>query len=319
MTGSPRILVHSPREGEARRYADLIRGQFPEACIATSTNAEEAGREAGDTEILVGWFFPRSIFAQAPGLRWIHKVSAGVEDVAFHPDLRPEVILTRTDGACIAPRMVEYVLGAIFAVVQQFPRAWQQQRERHWQQYPVGIARGSTVGIAGIGDIGSAVARAVQSNGMRAIGWRRSPVTSDCVERVYAGKAELGAFAAACDFLVIVLPATTETRNIFDGGVFSVMKKTAWLINVGRGSVVDESALARALTAGAPGGAVLDVYAEEPLPQTSPLWSMENVLMTPHVSGPIVPEDVVACFLDNYRRYRRNEPLHRRIDRSRGY
>ncbi len=261
MSASPKILVHSPRHGEAQRYADLIRAQFPDARIAQSTNGEDAQREAADAEILVGWFFPRSVFAQAPQLRWVHKVSAGVEDVAFHADLRPDVVLTRTDGAMIAPRMIEYVLGAIFAIVQQFPRAWRQQRERHWQSFPVGIARGSTVGIAGMGDIGTAIAQAVQRNGMRVVGWRRSNIAADAVERLYVGNAELESFAAACDFLVIVLPATAETKGIFGSDAFAAMKRSAWLINVGRGAVVDETALAQALGAGQIAGAVLDVYA----------------------------------------------------------
>lgn len=319
MMSSPKILVHSPRDGEAERYASLIRAECPEVVLATSTNAEEAQERVRDADILVGWFFPRSVFAHAPRLRWVHKVSAGVEDIAFHSDIGPEVVLTRSDGAMIAPRMIEYVLGAIFGIVQHFPRAWAQQRERRWQPFPVGIARGSTAGVAGLGDIGAAIAHALALNGIGVIGWRRSRTPSSAVERVHVGDEELAAFAAACDFLVIVLPATTETKAIFSHDVFAAMKRSSWLINVGRGAVVDEIALAQAVATGTIAGAVLDVFAEEPLPQNSPLWALDNVLITPHVSGPIVPEDVVGCFLENLQRYRRGEPLRRRIDRSRGY
>src|SRR5438067_3303382 len=115
---SPRILVHSPRNGEARRYADLVRAQRSDADIVVSTMPAEAEQAIHEAEILLGWFFPPSMFSKAARLRWIHKVSAGVEDVAFNPDILPSVALTRTDGSTIAPRMVEYVLGSIFAIVQ---------------------------------------------------------------------------------------------------------------------------------------------------------------------------------------------------------
>ena len=141
----PRILVHSPRDGEARRYAELVRGAYSDAPVTVSTTAEQAERAIEDAEILVGWFFPPAIFAKAARLRWIHKVSAGVEDVVGNPDVPADVVLTRTDGSMIAPRMVEYVLGAIFAIVQGFARAWRQQRERRWQTFPVCLARGQSV------------------------------------------------------------------------------------------------------------------------------------------------------------------------------
>ena len=277
--------------------------------------AEQAIHEA---EILLGWFFPPSMFSKAARLRWIHKVSAGVEDVAFNPDIPPGVALTRTDGSTIAPRMVEYVLGSIFAIVQRFPQAWKQQRERHWQSFPVGLAKGRTVGIAGLGEIGGAIARAMHANGMRVVGWRRTRTECPSVERVYAGQEELVPFVAASDFVVIVLP-TAATKELFSSEVFSAMKPSAYLINVGRGAAVDEEALARAILDGEIAGAALDVFVDEPLPPTSPLWGIEQILITPHVSGPIVPEDVVGCFLDNLGNYMRGEPLQRQVDRSRGY
>jgi len=319
MTAHPTILVHSPGPGEAARYAELIVAKTRGAKVSISNTAEDAERLAGDAEILVGWQFPPAMFARATRLRWIHKVSAGVEDIAFNPVIRPDVMLTRTDGAMIAPRMIEYVLGAIFAIVQRFPQAWRQQRERRWDSFPVGVAKGSTVGVAGLGDIGGAIAGALQHNGMRVVGWRRTRAKLSGVDRVYAGREELEAFVAVCDFVIIVLPATAETQNLFSPAVFAAMKPSAWLINVGRGAVVDEAALATAVREKTLAGAVLDVFAEEPLPADSPLWDFESVLITPHVSGPIVPEDVIGCFLENLQSYLQGEPLHRQVDRGRGY
>ena len=311
--------MHSPRNGEAQRYADLVRAARPDADIVISTKPAEAEQAIHEAEILLGWFFPPSMFSKAERLRWIHKVSAGVDDVAFNPDIPSEVTLTRTDGSMIAPRMVEYVLGSIFAIVQRFPKAWKQQHERRWQSFPVGLAKGRTVGVAGLGDIGGAIARAVHANGMRVVGWRRTPTECSSVDRVYAGREELVPFVAACDFVVIVLPATAATKGLFSSEVFSAMKPSAHLINVGRGAAVDEEALALAILDGRIAGAALDVFVDEPLPPSSPLWEIEQILITPHVSGPVVPEEVVGCFLDKLGNYLRGEPLQCQVDRHRGY
>jgi phosphoglycerate dehydrogenase-like enzyme len=311
--------VHSPRNGEAQRYANLVRSGCPDADVVISTTAADAEQAIHEAEILVGWFFPSSMFAKAARLRWIHKVSAGVDDIALNPDIPANVVLTRTDGSMLAPRMVEYVLGAIFAIVQRFPQAWRQKRERQWHSFSVGLARGRTVGVAGLGDIGRIVARALHVNGMRVIGWRRTAAACPDVERLYAGRDELLPFVAACDFVVLVLPATKDTQSVFAKEVFAAMKPSTYLINVGRGAVVDETALAEAIRRGSIAGAALDVFEEEPLPPSSALWDLEQVLITPHVSGPVVPEEVVGCFLDNLSNYRSGEPLQRQVDRVRGY
>jgi glyoxylate/hydroxypyruvate reductase len=319
MRTTPNILVHSPREGEAERYRQLISARVPDAQVCISRTECEAQMAIKQADILVGWFFPPSIFKMANKLKWIHKVSAGVEDIAFLPDIDPGVPITRTDGSLIAPRMVEYVIGAIFAITQRFHLAWRQQTERRWEPYEVGLARGKTVGVAGVGDIGSAIGSALQANGMHASGWRRRRATSPGFDALYAGGEELEAFVASCDFVVIVLPATPHTRRLFGARVLGKMKPTAWLINVGRGSVVDEAALAAAVASRSIAGAVLDVFEEEPLPASSRLWELDNVWITPHVSGPIVPEDVVSCFIDNLQRFRRGRPLERAVDRTFGY
>src|SRR5207244_5960056 len=126
-------------------------------------------------------------------------------------------------------------------------------------------------------------------------------------------------FVAACDFVVIVLPATPATSGLFSSAVFSAMKSSAYLINVGRGAIVDEEALARAILDGQIAGAALDVFVEQPLPLTSRLWEIDRILITPHVSGPIIPEDVIGCFLENLRSYLRGDPLRRQVDRRRCY
>ncbi|HTV71255.1 MAG TPA: D-2-hydroxyacid dehydrogenase [Rhizobiaceae bacterium] len=232
----------------------------------------------------------------------------------------PALMVSRTDGSAIAPRMVEYVLGAIYATTQQFPRAWAQARDRAWRPYLVGRASGKVVGVAGLGDIGALIALALNRNGMRVVGWRRSKAPlPDGVDKVYHGADELPAFASACDFLVSVLPATDQTKRIFDADIFAAMKREAVFINVGRGHSVDEDALADALEGDVIAGAVLDVFEREPLPTESRLWGLKNLTITPHVSGPLLPEDVISSFLENLARFRAGQPLHKLVDRRRGY
>lgn len=314
------VLIFTPDAREAGRYGELLRASIDDANFTVASCAEDALAAIGQAEILFGWKFPDGLLAHARALRWIHKVSAGVEDVVFDPDLPASVRLTRSAGEAIAPRMIEYVLCAIYMTTQRFPRALRQQQRKLWSNYMIDKARGKIVGVAGLGDIGSAVAQALAKNGMRVFGWRRSRGEAvSGIEQIFAGREELEPFVSACDFVVCVLPTTAETTGVFSAAVFSAMQSHAVFINVGRGASVNENALADAVARGVIGGAVLDVFCEEPLPETSPLWDLEQVIITPHVAGPIVPEDVVGMFIDNFRRYRAGESLHREIDLRRGY
>lgn len=314
------ILIFSPDAWEAERYGALLRAAIVDADITVATSKDAAEAAIGRTEILFGWKFPAGLMAKAPNLRWVHKISAGVEDVVIHEPLPASARLTRSDGSAIAPRMIEYVLCAIYMTTHQFPRALRQQSRKLWLNYLVDKAQGKTVGVAGLGDIGGAIAQALAKNGMRVHAWRRSyGGSAPGVERIFAGREELESFVSGCDFVVSVLPTTAETKNVFSAAVFAAMRKHAVFINVGRGASVDEDALADAVARKVIGGAVLDVFRDEPLPAASPLWDMEQVIITPHVSGPVVPEDVVGIFIDNFRRYRAGAPLLREIDIQRGY
>lgn len=320
MTGLPPVLVFSPEVAEAQHYLELLHRDRPALRVTAASTLTDALGTGAEAEILLGWRFPAGLVGALPKLRWVHKISAGVEDLALGGTLPPGVRLTRTDGAAIAPRMVEYVLGAIYMKTQRFERAWRQQARRHWELFMVDLAAGrKTVGVAGLGDIGGTIARALSANGMRVVGWRRAAVAAEGVERVYAGIEELPDFVAECDFVVSVLPTTQETAGVFSQKIFAAMRPEAIFINIGRGASVDERALIAALRQGRIAGAVLDVFAEEPLPPESPLWGMEQVTITPHISGPLIPEDVLPLFLRNLRRYAAGEPLLREIDLERGY
>lgn len=314
------ILIFTPDGQEARRYRQLCAEALPAATINAASSAEEAEPFAGQAEILVGWKFPDSIFQKARSLRWIHKLGAGVDDVAFRGDLPTDIVLTRNEGAALAPRMVEYVVAAVFALSQRLHLCMRNQQRRAWKPVRTDLTTDKVVGVAGLGDIGSLVARRMTENGMRVVGWRRSTLRDvPFVDHVYCGDEEFDDFLSVTDFLVSVLPATPQTRHLFNADTFAKMKRTACFINIGRGTSVDEVALAHALRTGVINGAVLDVFEQEPLSPDSELWDLENLIITPHMSGPIIPEDAVPVFLENAKRFAAGEKLLKQIDRTRGY
>src|SRR5690606_19668854 len=203
---------------------------------------------------------------RAAKLRWFHKFAAGVDDIIAAGTLPDRAVLTRTDGRVFGRRMAEYVIAYMLAHTQNIPRVLQQQAQRRWRPFLTRTLAGKTVGIAGLGDIGQEIVRRAAALDMRVVGWRRTPSPAPGVERVYAGSGELHAFLGECDFLVIVLPLTPSTRGLFDDAALAAMPEGAYLINVGRGPVVQEQALLRALQSGRLAGAVLDVFDVEPLP-----------------------------------------------------
>ncbi len=256
------------------------------------------------------------VLERMPNLRWVQSTYAGV-DPLLQPGLPRGYQLTGVKGV-FGPLMSEYVLGQIISVERQFRRLDQAQAESRWEPLPYRGLDGCTLGIAGLGSIGRRIAATAGHFGMRVLGYKRSPGEVDGVERVYSGDA-FPEFAAAVDYLVLVLPATDETRGLVGAQVLAEMGERAWLINVGRGPVVDQAALVEALRNNVIGGAILDVFEEEPLPSSSPLWRLPNAVVTPHVAAESFPEDIARIFADNWRRYQAGESLLYPIDFERGY
>jgi glyoxylate/hydroxypyruvate reductase A len=246
-------------------------------------------------------------------------MGAGIDDIAQDWPFGSSVILTRTDGRALAQPMAEYVLAALFGEMQRFAHAAKLRAARQWDYYMVGSLREKAVGVAGLGDIGAYIAERLRPFAGRVVGWRRSAGACEAVDAVYAGRGQLREFVAASDILVLVLPHTEETEGFLDATMIAAMRPGAYIVNVGRGGVFDEAALIEALRTGRLAGATLDVFATEPLPRDHPFWTMDNVVMTPHVSGPLIPELVVPYFLENIRAYCEGRPLKRVIEPARGY
>jgi glyoxylate/hydroxypyruvate reductase A len=319
MTALGPVLLYSIYHSDIPRFERLLVRSLPDVPIRSASTPEEAAPYLESAAVLYGWGFPPEMLEKMPTLRWVQKIGAGVDELIERWPVDRDVILTRTDGKLIAPRMAEYVLGAILDKTLRLDRARRQQRERIWEFFEVDTIRNLTVGIAGVGEIGAFVAETLRGLGAHTLGWRRSPAPSSAVDDLFTGKAALARFVAACDVLVLVLPLTTETKGLFGADVFAHCRGGMHLINIGRGALIDEHALLSAMSANVISHATLDVFTTEPLPADHPFWSNPHVTITPHVCGPLVAEDVVPHFVANYEAFSRGRPLKNVVDLEKQY
>jgi len=310
------ILVYHPEPGEAQTYARPIKQPRPPFSIAACSTPAEAELHVADAEILYAWNFPRHLLPRAKRLRWVQNMGAGVERFLV-PELPKGVMLTRIAGI-FGPCMAEYVLGWCLWHTQRTELFRAQQRERRWRQVDPRRLHGAELCIVGLGDIGRTIAQAARGLGLRVSGVSQSGRKATGVERVYRAR-DLSKPLASADFVVLTVPLTPATRDLIGARELATMKPSAWLVNIGRGPIVDEAALLEALSSKRIGGAILDVFNEEPLPASHPLWELENVVITPHISGPSTPEEIGPIFDDNLRRYLARRPLRFQVDRKRGY
>jgi glyoxylate/hydroxypyruvate reductase A len=252
-----------------------------------------------------------------PRLEWIQALAAGVEGYMQNAEQFKHIPVCRITGA-FGKYMAEYVLAYVLYFCQNIPRALKAQREKRWDPFRMEFIHQKTLGVMGLGHIGKAVAQKARDAGMRVVSWDMAPAEASFVQRQF-GSGEMPAFLKEADFVVLTLPATPATKNLVGREFFKAMKKTAYLINICRGAIVDEHALVEALTSGQIAGAVIDAMKEEPLPKESPLWDCPNLIVTAHISGPSLPADMVEIFKENFRRFLRKEPLIGLIDFSRGF
>ncbi len=266
---------------------------------------------------------------EMPRLRWIQLHSAGADHLPDWLKAQDRITITTASGIHAVP-MAEYTLMMMLALIRRLPRMLAYQKHAEWPSdrwtlFADGELRGSTVGVVGYGSIGREIGRLAKAFGMRLLAMRRhgsrredpgyvEPGTGDPEGRLpdaWYTPDQLLDMLPQCDFVVDVLPLTPETHRFFDARAFAAMKPTAFFINIGRGGTVDEAALVEALRQGRIAGAALDVFEEEPLPDDSPLWRMENVILSPHISAFSTRYDdrAVELFATNLGRYLRDEPL----------
>lgn len=272
--------------------------------------------------VVFGFFVPRDLPRRAPQLRWLHTPATGVDHLRGTGVLEAAIVVT-TVGGLFAPVIAEHVVAAMLHFAKRLDTFKRQQRERKWEMTRVEALAGKTLGLVGVGNIGTAVAQLAQAFGMRVIGLGRSAAGTrhvPGVDRLLA-RNDLPDLLALADYVVVAVADTPETRHMLGITELAAMKRSAVLVNVARGTVIDEAALIAALQANRIAGAALDVFAQEPLPVSSPLWSLPNVLLTPHVAVNVVDylPRAIAQFAENVGRFLNGEPLLNQFDRRRGY
>jgi phosphoglycerate dehydrogenase-like enzyme len=271
--------------------AETLRGRWPEMRVAHAPTFNEMPAELPDTNIFVGAILHPEQFRQAPKLKWIHSTSAGIGQLTY-PEIRAsEVIVTNASGVFSIP-MAEHTIGLLLALARNLPDTVRQQDQKIWSQQqlwdkPQHLTElnGATLLIVGFGSIGKEIAKRARALDMTVIGVTRSGQGDlTYAERIVSVK-KLDEVLPQADYVVVATPETGDTRHLFDAQRFAKMKRGARLVNLGRGSALDDAALVRVLESGGLGGAALDVTDVEPLPVDSPLWTAPNLLITPHTSA----------------------------------
>jgi len=342
--GVPLAIAVSPILSARVRARDLerIRQAAPGSKIVNLSVEGLADGPVDDVEVLLrGWLVAEAfdrLLARAPHLTWVHSATSGVERALTPAARERDVLVTNARGVFSRP-IAEHVLLMILAVSRHLPELLELQRERTWQPLEGRELRELTIGIVGYGSLGRSVASLASAFGARVLAMRRRPEGASAagdaaagiddgegfpfeprVERV-VGPDRLHELLAESDIVVLAAPLTSETEGMIDEAAVGAMKRDAWLINVARGRLVDDTALVRALRDNRIGGAALDTFRDEPLPPGSPYWELPNVILTPHTawSSARVLDRSIDLFCDNLVRFSRGEPLRNVVDPAAGY
>jgi glyoxylate/hydroxypyruvate reductase A len=306
------LYLYTPDEPE--RYLRLLREALPGWDVACWPQEVDAGAVTH----IAAWKPPESFFRRFPNLHTIFIMGAGVDKFLQRTDISSRARIVRLTDAGMAQQMSEYCLYGMLHYQRQMDRYAQRQRAGRWQPLPTRLAREVRVGVLGLGELGSRVASRLARLGYRVSGWSRQAHEIEGV-RCLQGEAGLRMLLPETDVLFCVLPATPQTMHLLDAERLSLLPDGAALINAGRGSLIDETALLARLDAGRLRFALLDVFAEEPLPATHPFWRHPRVIVTPHAAADTVLEDAVAQIAANLRAQAAGEPMTGLVDRRRGY
>lgn len=319
------IEAVDPRVRVQRTFKNGNRGEVTTLENWNRLDAGAVDALLAEAEVLFGFNFPLDWLDKAPRLKWVQLASAGSDSLqrAGVFERRPDLLLTTSSGVHEVP-ISEHILANILFFARRLNIAVRNQPSHNWQRYEAGEAYRKTVLLIGYGPIARRTAELCKAFDMRVLVVRASISSRQpddgTVERYYPNT-QLDEALGESDYIVVAAPRTPATEGMIGEAQFAVMKPTAVIINISRGALVDEDAMIAALQGGKIAGAGLDVFRQEPLPESSPLWGMPNVLITPHNSGsnPHYNERATTIFADNLARYLKNEPLKNRVDRERGY
>lgn len=312
-------------------FSQRLRQEFPGVEVVQRKDYGNIEGDVRDADVVVTWSLRPEQVRAAARLHWIHSPAAAVHLLMIPEIINSEIVVTNA-GSVHGPVVAEHVIAQVLALAKRLPSAMRYQQRRQWAQdelwheqpRPREVA-GATLGLIGLGSIGREVARRALALGMRVIAVREHadrPVDVPGLPAVEVfGSEQLDAVLAASDYVVLAAPLTPRTRAFINAERLARMKRDACLINVSRGALVDEAALAEALRRRRIGGAALDVFIKEPLPPESPLWELDNVLITPHSAALTdkLWERHYALFAENLRRFQAGRPLLNVIDKRKGY
>jgi phosphoglycerate dehydrogenase-like enzyme len=323
------VFIHSPFEmwNIPRAHVDRLKTEFPEHRFLHSADTREAERLIVDADVAFSAQIYREQLAAATRLRWIHSPAAGVGGMLY-PEMRERQVAITNSRGMAADTMAEHAVAVTLAMFRRLHIAVRRQLERRWAQdeiasnAPNRTICGARVLIVGLGAIGRAAAARFSVLGAHVSGIRRRPGAGGPPDvREVASPDRLRELLPAADVIIISAPQTAETRGLIGAAEMSLMKRDALLVNISRGQLVDEAALVEALHAGRIGGAALDVFEHEPLARDSPLWTLPNVLITPHTSGFRADhwDAATTLFAENLRRFESGQPLLNVVDKEAGY
>jgi phosphoglycerate dehydrogenase-like enzyme len=306
-----KILIYHP--GAETIRAALL-SNIPNLSIVIASDDADFRLKLPDAAVVIGQRFDPAPLRNASALEWLHITLAGVDFLAPVKEHLSGVTLTNARGI-IADHIANYVIGVMVLMQWNFPELIRNQSNKIWKRWPTKPLAGQVAGIIGLGAIGQEIAKRAVALGLTTIGVRASGNPVPGVTKVFRPE-QIEECLRVADFVVLALPSTADTAKLMGEREFNAMKRGAYLINIARGAVVDEIALISALARKLIGGACLDVFAEEPLPRSSPLWTLPNVIITPHSSGLTTDYDErnAALIVGNLRRYHDGEPLLNTVD-----
>src|ERR1017187_1874347 len=323
------IAVHHPFDqwNAPAWFSERLREEFPQVNGVQLPDYKRLDAEIPDAEIVIAWSLRPEQIKAAKKLRWIHSPAAAVHQLMFPELVNSDIVLTNAREVH-GPVVAEHVIALIFALAKKIPGSVQLQQKHLWGQQllwdelpRVREVGGATLGLVGLGSIGRSVVKSAKALGMRVVAVREHPEKGGEGADVIFGPEGINELFRQADYVVLAAPVTDNTKAIANAERLALMNPGACLINVGRGPLVDESALAAALRDTKIGGAALDVFPKEPLAADSPLWDLPNLLITPHTAALTdkLWERQYALFSENLRRYLKGEALLTVVDKRKGY